>query len=207
MKFIRTANAGIWLELDGISILFDGIANSVYPYIATPDELKEELKASFPDVLVFTHTHADHYDADYARLYEETQHRQVVGPVGVNRMQMGDLKIEAVSTRHIGKVTLPHVSFAVLGTQKVWFMGDASPDALRLMDDYPKPDVLFVPYAFALTNSAWRKTKDTGAKKIILLHLPNRQDDVDGLWNAVLENTRQDSCLCIPEIGKFIEIT
>lgn len=206
MKFVRTANAGICLELDDVNIMFDGIANSVYPYIATPDELKEKLKTHLPDMLAFTHTHADHYDADYARHYEETQHRQVVGPVGVNHMQIDGVKIEAVSTRHIGKASLPHVSFVLTGTQSVWFMGDASPDALRLMNDYPKPDVLFVPYAFALTTSAWRNTKETGARKIVILHLPKPHEDPDGLWNMVLENTRQDKCVCMPEMGKIYEI-
>ena len=44
MKFVRTANAGVWLELDGINILLDGISNKVYPYLETPDEIKELLK-------------------------------------------------------------------------------------------------------------------------------------------------------------------
>ena len=206
MKFVRTANAGVWLELDGINILLDGISNKVYPYLETPDEIKELLKKTLPDVVGFTHTHSDHYDEDYVKFYKEMTHRPVVGPVGVNQISIGDLKLESVSSRQIGKVVISHVCFVLSGTKNVWFMGDASPDALKLMEDYPNPDVLFVPYAFALTNSAWRKTKETGAEKIVLLHLPNPQDDADGLWNMVLENVGQDDCLCIPEMGKTFEI-
>ena len=206
MKIVRTANAGVWIELDGMSLLLDGVANQVYPYIATPMTMKEALEASLPDVLAFTHTHQDHYDAEYARFYEETMHRPVVGPVGVNHLQVGRLKIEAVSTRHIGKAEVAHFSFAISGEKQIWFMGDASPVMLREMAAFPKPDVLFVPYAYALTASAWRKTKETGAGKIVLLHLPKRQDDAEGLWDAVMKIAGQDACLCIPEIGQEIEV-
>ncbi len=206
MKFVRTANAGVWLELDGTSLLLDGVANQVYPYIATPMTIKEALVASLPDVLAFTHTHADHYDAEYAKFYEETKYRPVVGPVGVTRLQMGGLEIEAVSTRHIGKAEVAHFSFVISGEKQIWFMGDASPVMLRAMADFQKPDILFVPYAYALTASAWRKTKETGANRIVLLHLPKRQDDTEGLWDAVLENAGQDDCLHIPKIGEEIEI-
>ena len=206
MQFVRTANAGIWLNLDGVNILLDGVSNQVYPYLKTPSEIKELLKKTLPDVVGITHIHEDHYDEEYVNFYKEMTHRPVAGPVGVNQICIGDLKVESVCSRHIGKGVIPHVCFVISGTENVWFMGDASPDALKLMADYPKPDVLFVPYAFALTNSAWRKTKETGARKIVILHLPNPHEDPDGLWNMVLENTRQDKCVCMPEMEKIYEI-
>ena len=51
MQFVRTANAGIWLNLDGVNILLDGVSNQVYPYLKTPSEIKELLKTVSRKVL------------------------------------------------------------------------------------------------------------------------------------------------------------
>ena len=51
MKIRRTANAGVLLKLDGVTILMDGVCREVKPYPATPPEVKEELRASMPDAV------------------------------------------------------------------------------------------------------------------------------------------------------------
>ena len=97
------------------------------------------------------------------------------------------MKITAVPSRHIGKAgtTEEHVSFVIEGSQCLWFMGDSAPLQWRGREDIPKPDILLITYAYALTASAWEFTRSLGAKKILLLHMPNRENDPAGLWNGV----------------------
>ena len=74
----------------------------------------------------------------------------------------------------------------------------------RDIDDLPPPDVLIVPYAYAITAAAWKTTRALGAQDVVLLHLPPRSNDPYGLWDAVETTTQQDSCLHIPAIGDTI---
>lgn len=205
MKITRTANAGILLELDKTSVLLDGVCNEVYPYIPTPSRVKNALSKSFPDIVAFTHLHDDHFDGDYADAYMLNTHRPVFyGSVDINIAEYKNLRLISVPTRHIGKTDIAHASFCVCGSKTVWFMGDASPVCLDAMRDCPRPDVLVVPYAYALTESAWKKNKSTGARHIVLLHLPNKQNDALGLWNSVLNVTKGDISIYIPQMEQTL---
>ena len=97
-----------------------------------------------------------------------------------------------VPSRHIGLAgkDVEHASFIIQGSRCVWFLGDAAPGQWR-GKNLPKPDVLVVPYAYANTPSGWAMTKALGADHVILLHMPEREADTIGLWDAVtsvLEN-------------------
>jgi L-ascorbate metabolism protein UlaG (beta-lactamase superfamily) len=210
MKITRTANAGVLLELDGVSILMDGVCREVKPYPATPPEVKRTLMEHFPDVVAFTHAHKDHYDPDYAAEYEKQTGGVVLGPEDLPRcsavMQpctVGAVTVTPVSSRHIGAAgkTTSHASFVVSGSRCVWFTGDAAPTQWRQCD-LPKPDVLFVPYAYATTQASWALTQSLGASKIILVHMPDREEDTIGLWDAVKSTVGNDEIMCIPEMGQ-----
>ena len=71
MEIRRTANAGVLLKLDGISILMDGVCREIKPYPATPPEERDAICASYPDMVCFTHAHKDHYDPSFAAEYEK----------------------------------------------------------------------------------------------------------------------------------------
>ena len=71
MKIRRTANAGVLINTDGVSILLDGVCKRVECYAETPEIIKRERIDSFPDVVAFTHMHADHYDENYAEAYKK----------------------------------------------------------------------------------------------------------------------------------------
>ncbi len=205
MKIIRTSNAGILLELDNVKVLLDGVCGEVFPYIKTPSHIKTSLTENFPDIVAFTHLHNDHFDSDYAEAYKTKTHRPVFyGSVDTNTAEYKNIRLLSVPTRHIGKTDIAHSSFCVCGSKTVWFMGDASPVCLEVMRDCPQPDVLVVPYAYALTQSAWQKTKSIGAKYIVLVHLPDKQNDSIGLWQSVLDVTKGDICLYIPQIEKTL---
>lgn len=200
MKITRTANAGVLIEVDGTEILLDGVANSYGPYSGTPDSIIEYLKKNIPEVVAFTHKHPDHFDKEYAdRLTDYfAPDRKVSG-------QFGLVSIKGVKTGHIGNRNVPHVSYIISKDKNIFFMGDATPSSLKKMGE-EKPDILIVPFAYAMTQSAWRTTKETGAKLIILLHLPKEKEDEFGICKTVFENTKMDDCLKILEIGETIEI-
>ncbi len=206
MEIKRTANAGVLLKMDGKTILLDGVCKQLPPYEATPDSLRRELIEAPADILAFTHYHADHYDAEYAALYGKKTLRSVYGPEFSHSVDIGGIQIIPIKTRHIGKADVEHVSFIIKGSRCVWFMGDASPLEWKNLNGFPSPDVLIVPYAYAITDSAWKISKELGAKSIVLLHMPVKENDPYGLWEAVKKTTQGDPCLHIPEMGQILNL-
>lgn len=204
MEITRTANAGVLLLLDGVSFLLDGVAQELAPYAGTPHHFREQFIKNPPDVVAFTHMHKDHYDENYAEEYRIKTLRPVYGPECLPPKVTQNIEIEAVSTRHIGKTDISHISYIISGSKCVWFMGDASPLMWKNADSFPKPDVVIVPYAYAITASAWQITKNLGAGEIVLLHLPQRECDEYALWDAVEKTAGSDSSLHIPQIGQTL---
>ena len=204
MKIMRTANAGVLIELDGKRILIDGMAKTLEAYEGTPLYILSELYNSPPDITLFTHKHPDHFDREYAdfavseSLYLDDESQDTIN--------LDDIWIRAVKTGHIGARDVSHVSFVIKGSKTLFFMGDASPSYLKQMEAFGVPDVLFVPFAYGLTPSAWRNTKNTGAKAIVLLHLPKEELDEQGICKSVYENIKDDPYLNLLEIGETIEI-
>ncbi len=202
MKITRTGNAGVLLETNGILILLDGVSKDLFPYSPTPSCIKEQLLKRSPDIVAFTHYHEDHYDEEFATSYKKNTLRSVYGPELFLRGEYKGVKFSTFSTRHIGKNDISHVSFTIEGEKCLWFAGDASPLDLEKQEGLPKPDILVVPYAYALTESAWRKTKGFGAEKIILVHMPEEKIDPYGLWQQVREITQGDESLVILSVGE-----
>jgi L-ascorbate metabolism protein UlaG (beta-lactamase superfamily) len=210
MELKRTANAGVLLKLDGVTILMDGVCREVKPYPATPPEVKAELLANMPDAVAFTHAHKDHYDPGFAA-ESLRQNGVIFGPAvchgSMEPAQVGAVRITPMSSRHIGAAgkDTAHASFVIEGSVCIWFTGDASPSQWGRMH-LPRPDVLIVPYAYCNTPSAWAATKALGAKYVVLLHMPDRQDDSIGLWTAVEETVGESSCLFIPAMNETVDI-
>lgn len=210
MEIRRTANAGVLLKLDGVSILLDGVCGEIKPYPATPPEERAALTASYPDLVAFTHAHKDHYDPGYAAQYQKQTTGVLLGPVGcgatMDPVCMGGVIVTPIPSRHIGAAgkTVAHASFLIQGSQRLLFTGDASPIQWRTDPRVLGADALLVPYAYATTPAAWQLTKQLGAKRVILLHMPIREDDTIGLWGAVEETAGEDPLLQIPEMGETI---
>lgn len=206
MRLRRTSNAGMLIEIDNISILLDGVAKEFPPYEGTPIAVKEELCSGYPDVVAFTHSHEDHCDIDFCKRYYDDTGREVYNADRVVTENIGGVELLSVSTRHIGKFDINHVSYVINGSKTLWFMGDASPSELKKLDKLQKPDVIIVPYAYTITEPAWRSTTEVGADNIILLHLPLRENDIHNLWSMTEAVTKGDKRLYIPEMGQMIEI-
>ncbi len=217
MEILRTANAGVLLKLDDVTILLDGVCREVKPYLATPLRQRQALQADWPDAVAFTHAHKDHYDPDFAAAFFRQTGGVIFGPEGLPGVQatqepgkVGKVTVVPVKSRHIGAAgrATPHCSFIIQGSSCVWFLGDASPLQWGGKKDLPKPDVLIVPYAYAITPAGWQAAKALGAEKIILVHMPLKEFDPDGLWGAVAAVTEKevDGMLVVPALGEHIEI-
>lgn len=194
MELRRTANAGVLLTLDGVSILLDGVCREVKPYLATPKEERETLTGQWPQVVCFSHAHKDHYDPAYAAAFQAQSGGVLLGPESLpgSNPSMEAVKVDGVTvtpvvTRHIGAAgkTTQQTSFLIEGSKTVWFMADASPMQFRQSGLHPTPDVLVVPYAYCLTPEAWKLTKSWNPGCVVLLHMPDKNDDSIGLWHEV----------------------
>ena len=211
MEIQRTANAGVLLKMDGVSILLDGLADRVEGYLSTPAEMAEMLLENPPDILAFTHYHPDHCSPALLLSYQKQNLRPILGPesLPLGAAQVGQVTITPVASRHLGRVEpdLQHVSYIIQGSQCVWFMGDAAPLQWKSRNDLPKPDVVIAPYAYGNSKPVWDWI--TGlTNQVVLLHLPSREADPYGLWNAVEQTTKRtaDTKLYIPEIGEQISL-
>jgi len=211
MEIKRTANAGVLLRLDGVSVLLDGVCNEVKPYLKTPDSVRDALLASPPDVVAFTHQHADHYDAAFVSDYLKNTAGPALGPADIplcnsTQYAVGGVHILSVPTRHLGRTDpVAHFSYVICGSVCVWFMGDAAPTEFSARGDLPKPDVMIAPYAYA-TAGGWEITKRLAPKVLIVVHMPGRQNDPYGLWEQVEATVGSESGIgvYIPTVGQRI---
>ncbi len=211
MKLRRTACAGVLLELDGKRFLLDGVGQALAPYQATPMDIRQQLMENPPDAVLLTHKHPDHYDGSFLSWFRENASGPILGPGDIplakqGAERVGPVEITPVASRHIGRSDgSAHRSFLLQGSQCLWFLGDSSPQQWRSRLALPRPDVLIAPYAYAI-GSSWKLTKSLGARAIVLLHLPEREKDSCGLWEAVEATTQGDPTLYIPALGQEINL-
>ena len=211
MEILRTANAGVLLNLDGIRILLDGFCDGFGPYLATPLAIREELLKDAPDLLAFTHAHEDHFSEALVSQYRNQTLRPILGPENLpfrttsKGVAIGGVSIQPVKSRHIGKEyqNTPHVSYAIRGSKSIWFLGDAAPS--QWSDTKERADVAIVPFAYALSESAWKMTCSL-AEMVVLVHMPLREHDPDGLWSQVerITDGTLPGKLLIPAIGEHL---
>ena len=211
MEIERTGNAGVLLKLDGVSILLDGLCDGIAGYLPTPPSIAQRILMDPPDILAFTHYHADHCSDALLLPYRKQNLRPILGPESLysGAVQVGDVKITPVKTRHLGRVEpdLQHVSYVIEGSKCVWFTGDAAPLQWRELSDLPRPDVLIAPYAYGNTKSAWDLSCSL-TDHMVLLHLPNRGEDPYLLWDSIKSTAicMDKKKLFIPEMGEIISI-
>ena len=205
MKIKRTANAGVLIEMDGISILLDGVSEQTEHYLGTPDDLKKELLEKLPDAVGFTHLHSDHFLESYANAYRNKSLRPIVGSE-CSHLQVGNVSLRAIPTRHIGKSESEHFSFIIEGERRIFFMGDASPSELKRLLTFGTPDILIVPFAYCNTESAWRSTLRSGAREILLVHMPDKENDPYMLWNSVESTTKWENIRYFAKISEVVTL-
>ncbi len=210
MEIQRTANAGVLLKLDGVSILLDGLCDRLEGYLATPPALVRQLEETPPDLLAFTHYHKDHCSEALLLPYRKQNLRPILGPESLYHgpVRVGEVTVTPVESRHLGRIEpgLEHVSYIITGSKCVWFMGDAAPIQWKNRRDLPAPDLLIAPYAYGNTPSAWELTCQL-CRNVVLLHLPEKGRDPYQLWDSVETVTRGATAnLWIPQLTETITI-
>lgn len=204
MKITRSANSGVLLVLDGVKILLDGVCNELPPYLGTPENIRREFSQDPPDIFAVTHFHPDHCDEDFFLGYSRAGNGIALAP-GIGRTAtVGQVTVTAVDTRHIGKGNVPHVSYIINGSRRVWFMGDASPLSLGSFGDYLSPHLIIAPYAYANTPLSYKNTKGLGADNVIIMHLPNPEGDEYGILDSVLGCTAGDTAFRFPQMNETL---
>lgn len=191
----------------------DGVCREVKPYLATPPELCSTLLQEKPDVVAFTHAHADHYDPAFVSNYLQNAAGPVMGPADIpfstqETIRVGDVTITPVDSHHMGKAEpMGHRSYIIQGSKCVWFMGDASPLHWLERTDLPRPDILMAPYGFVI-GRGWEITRALNPGMLLLLHLPDRRSDIYGLWDAVEHTVARDShpIVLIPRMGETLRL-
>ncbi len=206
MEIKRTANAGVLIKTNSTSVLLDGICNPPLPYLATPNEIKNEIISSLPNIVGFTHTHNDHFDNEFAEFFSKITGEKVIVTPDIC-VQKGNVKVMSVKTRHLGKSDVAHISFVVMAENKcIWFSGDAAPVSLLGRNDLPKPDILIVPFAYVNTASSFNNTLKSGAKQIIVVHMPNKENDIYGIFETVETVINNNNAVHILKLGETIHI-
>lgn len=219
IRWTRTANAGGLLELDGVSILLDGICGGAGSYLPTPPWALDWLKTRSIDLMAFTHSHRDHFSAEgVRRCLADRRGTSVLGPRDVadalspypvaagERITAGQITVTPIPSRHIGAACrkMEHYSFLLEGSRRCLFLGDAAP----VRWEGGCPDVLFAPFAYAATDAGWRMTERLSPKRLVLLHMPGRDNDPEGLWHMVEEvlSRNRSTPVTIPAMGERVEI-
>ena len=197
-RFTRTANAGGLLELDGIAVLLDGICGGVGPYLPTPPTQLVELAGPPGDQAALNPAHPHHQDTERNQecLYAwggppvlgTRAVREALSPWPVTvgeGVSAGGVTVTPIPSRHIGAAyrTLEHSSLLIEGSRRLLFAGDAAPTQWE--GGSIRPDVLLAPFAYAATPAAWRIVERLAPERLVLLHLPARDNDPEGLWQAV----------------------
>ena len=121
----------------------------------------------------------------------------------------GKVRITSVPTRHMGHYgkTTEHQSFVLEGSQTVWFLGDASPLELKKFASLPKPDVLMIPYPYISSPASVKMVQSLLPCKIVLLHMPLRGNDPEGIWQSVEDAMeRLKAYLYVPQMGEILNI-
>ena len=207
MKITRTANAGVLLEFQDCSLLIDGVCQELTPYVGTPENIRKGLEITPPDAVLYTHYHNDHYEKGYALNYTNTTLRPVYGPEFAVSGKIKNTSIKAVETAHIGKPDVPHVSYIISGEKCIWMLGDASFEHVKKQGLFPKPQVIILPFAYVISKSAWKWVKELEAEKVIVVHLPKKENDPHRLWKAMEETLGKEiDNLCILDVGETVVI-
>ena len=213
MEIQRTANAGVLLRLDEITILLDGVCREVKPYPATPQVLRKALLQLPADVVAFTHAHEDHCDESFISDYLQTSAGPVLGPADIpncstESLRIGNVSVTPVESHHMGKTEpIGHRSYVIQGSKCIWFMGDTTPLHWLNRTDLPKPDVLIAPYGFAI-GRGWEITKALNPGVLVLLHLPERKADPYDLWGSVERTVGKEKhpAVLVPCMGERIRL-
>ncbi len=207
-KIFHSVNAALYFYRGGHGLLVDGV-HQKGAFSAMPAPLRADMAAGAGifarlDGLVYTHLHADHYDANTASAFAARLTVPVWGPglaadglalsavaPGVTRAEFPGFTVLAADTVHDGKAYRgePHRSlFVHCGDECFFVAGDAllrPEDAAAFRQFAPRPDAAFV-NVYQLSGDSGRAfLRALYPKRTFLYHMPLPEDDTHGYHRFV----------------------
>jgi len=201
MNIYHTINSGLIFSWKDTAILVDVLHGKVNGFSDIPDPLRNQVRSGTGPVmqsngLIFTHKHADHYDADLVSeflskrpgiplltpgFYINCQPKY--GHDIIDRcFQIGPIDVIAVSTSHDGVIysDVNHESYLIgVGEDYILVAGDAALDqeeCVRIMD-VKKPACGFFNVYQLARPTVQQMIRTVHMKNVYLYHLGYEEDD------------------------------
>ena len=194
LKITLSANAGVCIELCGRRYYIDALHNSPsLCFSALSGDMAERFisAAGAPDIVIYTHTHPDHYSEPLAKkLMSEHPGAVLIMPDGEKDISTGFEEIELIKLTHMGEYR-DYPNYGIIinsGGKKLFASGDSDPQNEEVIEKISglNPD-------FALLNFNWI-TLRSGRNALALLnprsaafaHLPYPEEDSEGYVRPTL---------------------
>lgn len=193
MELLYLYNCAVLISCENSSILVDGLFNNNC-FDEMPDECKTDILMKRPPfnnvtALLFTHCHADHFDAlmqeTYTKYYPETLvlSPNTIGKDKNGKIECGEFQIAFLETGHIqtGMEEGKHFVFQItIEGKKIVFTGDMHPDKLdEVIDSFGSDaDAFFINPALLLYEMKCpENTALAEINNIYVYHIPSEEKD------------------------------
>lgn len=208
---LLTANAGVLISIHHKKILVDALhSTKTQRFSRVPDEVLRRIvngEGDFDglDLALYTHDHPDHYSKNWTmRLLERNPNIHLVMPIHdfsdrnhvhiLSRprevLQINGVKITCLRLQHDGSEFASVVNYAYLldvDGYHILLLGDGlmDPKVIQALLEGCEVDLALLNFPF-LTLKRGRDIIDQviGARKTILFHLPDLEDDINGYGPA-----------------------
>jgi len=210
VQITASVNAGICLLFpDGQKIWIDFFPDrktTLFSYMTDDqwNELKKDPDLTPPDLILFTHTHPDHFSAARVKECESLwPGTPVYFPAGSTwygeiseselayhpltgeqtEISLGSLRVRMIRTVHSGKefTDTPHYSiFLSFEGKNIFVAGDALVTGDRLTDllEYSKTELAVLTFPWASTSLGRERIEySICPSHVLLYHIPNAEDD------------------------------
>lgn len=210
-------NSSIYLESEGYGILIDGLwsRRRIEGYTPYDDRIHDPFVkfSHVPAACLFTHHHPDHLS--YEVVNEKIERYQGIcwieaGKEERNEYRIGPFRITGMNLRHSGYEKsednqIPHSIFLIEREGRSYlFTGDAEIDiqaAEKIREQLGSPTVLFVNPLQLAKDEKRAAVGMIGAERIVIIHLPEKEDDSSSMWKIAEMATRFEIKGVYPEIA------
>lgn len=215
----------VWIDFfpDGKTPLFSHVSDSQW------EQIKKDPRVTPPDLILFSHTHPDHFSAarvqECAALWPDVP---VYFPAGSNwrdgpaeselayqpisgeeiKLSLGKTTVRMIRTVHSGKeyVDVPHYSFLfTCEGRQIFVAADALVTGEKLCEvlEYSRTDLAVLTFPWASTSVGRERVEYMiQPSHVLLYHIPNREDDRSNFRKVAASGKEQLDC---PDVRAITE--
>lgn len=205
MLIIKTTiNSGVEIIYENTSVMLDALSSEpVYQFSALSDEMTKKIwlehEEKNPNVLFFTHTHADHFSETLVResawrwphtffiAPAKVVDRQLLLAQDVEHYTSSNLDMHFIKTTHL-PINLPdcphYACYMTIGPRKILFAGDCSVCDTNLLHYLQglSIDLAILPFIWWTFPRGRRAIEEIlKPAHVLLVHLPDKNKDVSGI--------------------------